>query len=376
MKKNIKPQKPTLCTNCKGSKFCKTCEKCTNCYCRCRPCPTCTKLTPDYQWCRVCGVCRGCCECRKSPKFVPDQKLRILSGGRFLSNFPRTLGIELEIGDWKTLQAGIPIPNLHYITTHDWSVKPSETEMVISPMIGDAFVRGMLGLSRMVVANQCDLNTTCALHVHVGAKDLSHWELRRLLEIYVRIEKDIYKYLIAPHRSSQTEIHYCQMLTVPHITVGCARCERYDQQYPGQRVQPEPIDTTLRRMSSARSQGDIKLCLLRMLYGVENASTDYYNTVYTRKGGKYEYARYFGLNLHSFEHRKTVEWRMKEATSDPWDMVCWPLWCGWATHAATRLTDEQARSVTDLRSFTKSIMPGFVAEWVDRKIAAVEGKKK
>ena len=354
-----------------GLQFCSVCKNCLRCLCDCVVCRECERryLAEGKNLCPRCQICRRCCTCRKAPAFTPAYKLGVIEGKRYLSRLPRTVGVEMEIGEWKGLKP--PIPNLHFTVAHDWSVKPSEKEMVISPMRGDAVIRGMLSLSREMHKHQCEVNQTCALHVHVGAEDYSAWEIRRLLEVYRKLEPDIYRYLIAPHRHQLPEaLHYCQMMTQLHLT--CKRCERYDQQFPNQRIPPEHIDTTLARMSMATTTGDIKLCLIRMLYGLENPAS-HPEDVHIRKGGKYEWSRYFGLNLHSWQHRLTIEWRMKEATTDAVEMVCWPLWCGWVVHAVTQMNDIQARNPAMSVSYiTERYMPPILREWVKKKIDQIQ----
>lgn len=357
-----------ICRNCREDHPCSTCKKCLECSCRCFTCKRCSRRFPEpYRYCSKCFVCRGCCHCRKAPAYLPHESLRILEGSGYLSRLPRTLGVEVEIGEWKRMSLTQSIPHLRFSATHDWSVKPSETEMVLAPMRKDAFLRGMLSLSKELIRCGCVLNHTCAMHVHVGGEDLSYWEIRRLLEVYTHLESDIYSHLIAPHRHTLPEaVHYCQMMTQPH-TGPCQRCSRYDTQYPNQRVAPEPITIVLARMWRARSTSDLKLCLIRMLYGIENPSSSP-DTLHSRKGGKYEWSRYFGLNLHSWQHRLTVEWRMKEATSDPMEMVCWPLWCGWVVHAITRMSDAEARSPEmSVRYLTDRYMPPLLREWITLK---------
>lgn len=360
MKKSPKP-------SCGCEKPCPTCGDCQRCYCSCQTCLTCSRRVPARKFCERCRTCTrpACCECRNAPRFTPDRNLNIISGRGLINRLPRALGVELEIGDWRTLAPTAQIPHINFTATHDWSVKPSEQEMVLVPMRHDAFIRGMLSLSKEVYRAGCVVNETCALHVHVEGKDLSQWDLRRLLSTYERLEPQIYSHLIAPHRLGTEAIHYCQMMTTPHKGP-CSRCERYDAQYPGQRILPEKLSRTLSRMWQARSTGDLKLCLLRMLYGIEDPS-NIPTEVNARKGGRYEFCRYFGLNLHSWNYRLTVEWRMKEATLDPTEMVCWPLWCGWLTHISTRMSDAESRSDLTVRSVTDKYMPKFLQEWIRSK---------
>ena len=370
-----------FCSRCAVTEsHCDNCSRCKGCQgCNCRRCTNgCNRwfiIANQHSYCERCHVCRRCCRCRNSPKYTPDYRLGIseiitkggTKGRSVVTGLPRTLGMELEIGDWKNLSrdgGNNRIPGISYITTHDWSVKPSEMEMVISPLRGDAVIRGMLELSRAGTTAGIVLNESCALHVHVGGKDLSYFEIRRLLEVYSRLEREIYSHLIAPHRTQNPSIHYCQMMTGPHVVAGCERCRRYDQQYPEQRVIPEPLSSVLSRMWMATTTEDLKLCLLRMLYGIENPS-HIPDVVRTRKGGHYEFCRYFGLNLHSWMHRLTVEFRMKEATVDPIELVMWPLWCGWFVHAITRMSDADARNPQlSVRSFTDRWMPKYLGEYI------------
>lgn len=347
---------------------CRVCKKCPSCSCGCWTCEVCRNLKGAKIRCKYCGVCKKCCECRNAPAAARESKLGIISLRPTLSQLPRTIGVELEIADWKSLpiRDTKTIPGITYSNSHDWSVKPSETEMVLAPLRGDAIPRGMLALSQAATAAKCVFNESCALHVHVGGKDLSYWEIRRLLEVYQRVEPEIYSKLIAPHRSKLPSIHYCQRMTVPHHSTDCDRCKRYDQQYPGNRYNPEPLGQVLARMRLARSTEDLKICLLRMLYGVENPS-NIPTLVSTKKGGHWEFCRYYGLNLHSWLHRHTVEWRMKEATVDPMEMVMWPLWCGWMVHAVTRMSDADSRSDRmSVRYVTERYMPKYFGVWLDK----------
>lgn len=292
-------------------------------------------------------------------------KLGVVRESFRVNTLPRTIGVEQEIGDWKTIKR-YPFHTLTFTEAHDGSVKPSGMEMVVAPMVGDRLVRGMVDLARGMYVSGAIVNDTCALHVHVGAEDFSYWDLRRLLWLYQGMEGEIYRYLVAPHRRENPEVtHYCQMLTGEHPV--CRKCQRYEELYPNQLVEPEPIDVVLARMDQARSTSDLKTCFLRMLYHIEDPSIDPRNNQ-TRKGGRYEYARYFGLNLHSWFYRGTVEWRMKEATGDVEEVVLWPLWCGWVTHAATMVSEAEARKGLGIVEITKRYMPRFLYEWVKGRV--------
>lgn len=305
------------------------------------------------------------------PKFVPPAKLGIIGKRGLINPLPRPLGTELEIGDWGSLE-GRRFEHLRYTKGYDWSVKPSEHEMVISPLVGDAFIEGMLELAEELFDSGATVNDTCALHVHVGATDFGYWDIRRLLEVYSRIEPDVYRYLVAPYRSAKPEcVHYCQLLTVPHDT--CPRCERYDEQHPGARQPLEPLSRVLARMALAKDTSDLKVALFRMLYNIDDPSTAPRDLQH-RKGGKYEWCRYRGLNLHSWLHRGTVEWRMKEAVTDVSELVFYPLFCGYVVHAITAMSDTEARSDRmNMLYLAERYMPKYLAAWVRTKMGLSTG---
>lgn len=358
---------------------CTTCHRCDQCRCSCRVCGTCGTRTPTTstsRWCKRCNCCRRCDRCRKMPHFSPPTAYIGTRSSKFINTLPRALGIELEIGEWGRL-ADYSMHYATYTTAHDWSVKPSEREMVLHPLAGDNFLRAMCELSIGLVKSHAKVNNTCALHVHVSGGDLSYWELRRILRVYSKIEAEIYDYLILPHRRDVPSVtHYCQMMTRQHVT--CERCQRFDEQYPRQRRPLPNLFDVLAEMDTAKSNSELKAHFLKMLYnlpmpGQPNPAvkdpTRMATLLNTRKGGRYEWARYVGLNLHAWLYRGTIEWRMKEATTTIDDLICWPLWCGWFVEAAAQMTEKDSTRWWNLVEFTDKHMPRFVTEWVSNKIS-------
>lgn len=304
---------------------------------------------------------------------MPNFSVPTLAPTKFLVNsMPRTLGMELELSEWGKLRSE-SFRHFRYESTHDWSVKPSEQEMVIAPLRGDQFLRAMLELGEALYRTGAKVNTTCAYHVHVDGSDLSYWELRKILRVYERLEGEIYDHLILPHRRDvPTVTHYCQMLTREHQT--CDRCRRFDQQYPGTRQPLIPLSHTIERMNCARTTGDLKAEVIRMLYGMTSMEgRDRASQLQVRKGGRYEWCRYVGLNLHAWMYRGTIEWRMKEGTTSTEDLLTWPLWCGWFVEACSRMKDKVSREEQfSLVGFTERYMPRWITDWVERKVAEKE----
>jgi len=380
-------KKPLRCRNCVrklanglreesevGAVACGICKRCANCGCYCVQCSTCHRTVPQYhtQYCDHCRTCKKHCECRRMPYFV---RTKLAPNERFHINpMPRTLGLELELSDWGKLRDEASFKNFTYSRAHDWSVRPSEYEMVIAPLRGDQFLRAMFELAERLYRAKAKVNTSCAFHVHVGGSDLSYWNLRNILRIYECLEDEIYDHLILPHRRNDPVVtHYCQMLTRTHAV--CPRCQRFDRQYPGQRRPLVPLRDTLERMNGVSSTTELKSEFIRMLYGLnthgvpEIRRKDVASQLQTRKGGRYEWCRYVGLNLHAWMYRGTLEFRMKEGTTNFEDLIAWPLWCGWFVEAAASMPERRTRnSSMGLLQFTAEFMPSWITEWVDRKI--------
>lgn len=286
-----------------------------------------------------------------------------------INTLPRTIGLELELSNWGRLATDKPFRELTYDPAHDWSVSPSGQEMVISPLSGDQYLRAIHELAEQLYVTGAKVNDSCAYHVHIGGSDLSYWDLRKILQVYESLEGEIYDHLILPHRRDVPEVnHYCQMLTRQHSS--CRRCDRFDRQFRGARVPMEPLGNILERMRAVRTTRELKAELFRMLYGMGNLNRkDAGRQLQTRKGGRYEWCRYVGLNLHAWMYRGTVEFRMKEASVDFQDLAAWPLWCGWFIEAATKLPER--RTLCDrfgLLQFTEEFMPRWITDWVDKKM--------
>lgn len=372
--------KPTkTCRHCKGRvETCAECHRCEPCRCICTKCQKCRTKVPQVpgRYCMHCKLCKACDACRKRPHFSDDRNWPgIVGAPQRINTLGRSLGIELELGEWGSLE-NASLAYAPYTVAHDWSVKPSEREMVLHPLQGDRFLQGMFELSVNLAKHRAVVNDTCALHVHVGGGELSYWQLRRLLRMYAKLEGEIYDYLILPHRrDAPTVTHYCQMMTKRHLD--CDRCVRFDQQYPGARRPLEDLQMILRRMDRTTTTSELKAEFLRMLYNLtttpDRADRAHRpaeaNHLQQRKGGRYEWCRYVGLNLHAWLYRGTVEWRMKEGTTAIDELICWPLWCGWFVETVANMSEKESKRYWNLTEFTERYMPRFLTEWIVRKIA-------
>ena len=100
---------------------------------------------------------------------------------------------------------------------------------------------------------------------------------------------------------------------------------------------------------------------------------------------KYEKCRYFGLNLHTWFERGTVEYRHHEGTIAWTKLLYWALFCGWFTEIASALTDAQVQACTTVDQLLHGEwstgtgvlrMPSDVAAWVIETLEERNGAKK
>jgi Putative amidoligase enzyme len=355
---------------------CVRCGFCTTCQCHCKKCRNCTTpkdwraakytLHPSRFFCPICGMCRKenfqsdpAYQCRCRGKRL---KYRETLKGVFTRNeLPRGLGLELEfckLGDFE--RSNVALPNFQI--AHDGSVNGDGMELVLAPLIGDNYLTSVLALGKALIEVGAKVDESCGFHVHVGAdgKEWGPYELRRMIQLYANVEKDIYG-LCAPGRGER--------MFREHAI--CAPFKMKAPWYKGLWAQHTPQE--LRKYILQWLYGDRlrKGKVIREVgrrYGPEG---EWINAP-DLKNQKYDPSRYMGLNLHSWMLRETIEWRHHEGTLDLERLVYWPLLCGWITELASALKDAEVRQVVGLRELVSGVwirpfkfvsVPGAVREW-------------
>lgn len=351
---------------------CFECRRCTHCGCICRKCVSCnSKHHPKY-FCRICKYCKRFnsahpelqCHCRKAPNFISQVPT---GGGFFINNLHRHLGLEIECSYIGSGNGRVSLPPyVQYEWVHDGSITSGGMEMVVMPLAGDNFIRGIWSIAEELDKYGYKADATCGLHVHVEAKDFDAWAMRRLILLYHHFEELFYA-LVKPGRDE-------------------ARIVRGETKYYAKRWDPpQQFYDSLR---SRRESHDIRMAIMKWLYGSRSTQhmlsrglnlgrkPELYNAwcdVPEIRRHKYEKARYFGLNLHTWFQRQTVEFRHHEGTVDGMKLQWWPLFCGWFVEIASSLRDdevEKIRTVHDLiegkwqRLYKNVEIPSAVGEWV------------
>ena len=338
---------------------CTRCKQCTYCGCRCYTCKECSKehgktiFHARDSRCQLCGKCRQVCRCRKAPKNI----LLTPPLGVFKENkLQRFLGLEIElypVGDFY----GLRWPKwVKFELVRDGSVTHGGQEMVVYPMIGDQFLSGVSAIHKNLTLRKCGVDETCGFHVHVQGQDYGAFELRRLIWLYTKLEKEIFSTFCTPER------------------IGSRFCKPYlmDEEW-------------FKRLWGFQTSAEIRDFLIRWLY----SETLRPRTRYTEDGQiqeiggfrnlseirnhKYEACRYHGLNLHTWFQRQTLEFRQHQGTLDKERLTYWPLFCGWFVELCGALQDSEIRQISTLRELIWGSwkrpyrileMPKNLREWV------------
>ena len=388
----------TTCVNCKADgKIRRRCVNCKRCLyhlgCNCPECYFCKKRVAPSAICKKCGSCtehhteparllqefplRACkliqnctkghqvCLCGMCTKC--NQKCSCAT--YILNPLPCSIGVELELANWggfNKIQAGTK--NVSYHFEHDGSVSSGQ-ELVTEPMKGDQFIYGMTDIIKGLIEYSCKADKTCGYHVHVDALQYSALDLRRVMIGFWSIQNQLWGSLISKARATNI---YCP---------------------------PVPLSLEqILELSQLSTAGETNKWFYRYLYQLETDTSSCVNAAerleqqhYIRdklaqlKAHKYENAaRRQAINFHSWMMRGTIEFRLKEGTTDPEDLLCWPLWAGWFVYKLGLMEDKEVFSWIKkpptleeltgrlaLKGFGPS-MPQSIVDWVTKKMLVAE----
>ena len=175
---------------------------------------------------------------------------------------------------------------------------------VVSPILTYEDIEDLQEIVRKLRANHAFANSSCGIHIHVGAERFTPQTLRNIVNIIASKEDILYRALnIDPSR-----VTYCK------------------------KTNTKLIETINRRKPTTMAQ------LADIWY-----AEDPYN-----RTGHYNSTRYHGLNLHATFTKGTVEFRLFNSTTHAGEIKAYIQFCLAVTHQA--LTQKKAsarRTVTD-----------------------------
>jgi hypothetical protein len=357
---------------------CPTCAACMeHGACNCLICKICKKQNARSNYCPRCGRCNEhhLMVIPAGRSFYFRDRCSLASGNESYHANPlrRSLGLEIELGVWNGMLEDRPA-NTTFV--HDGSVTPSGMELVVSPAIGDEFLLRTNEVITKIQQHACKANESCGYHVHVDAAGDPMVTLRRVFVGFRLLQDQIFGGLVDPRRSgpSKNGNIYSAPLTTTY----------------------EELQRLLSLKTSSRSGESVTKWFHTYLYSVNYEGWDNFDRptqlrlmaevrdrVRRAAAHKYENAaRRQAINFHSWFMRGTIEFRLKEGTTDPVEILSWPLFCGWFVEklAATsetellRWLDAPPKLMNLLDSWVSPslpvpAMPRGIAEWAQGKLA-------
>lgn len=282
--------------------MCSTCGACPSC-CSARACDHCDQLYHPGDRCDVCDACNDCCDPDRHPTvefFSQPPTFHVANRLQRKSNTStRLIATEIEVASLQSGGSSVSsaVKRWGGSIVRDGSLPDGGFEINTSPASGDLWVAQVREICHALNDGDADVNSACGLHVHIDARDLGYYGIRRLILAYSALEPLLFQ-MVPParRRSSYCEPcadHYMQHALVPYVG---------------------PYKAA-------------KSAVAKAVYGTSN----------TRKvrDDKYNSARYSALNLHSWFYRGTVECRLFTGSTDARKITAWGmLWASIVDHAA------------------------------------------
>jgi len=347
------------------------CETCGGIDCTCVKCSVCKKRVRRRDSCLRCYQCRSHHFVYNTKDF-PHRKCCYMSeiddATYELNPLRRHLGVEVELEDFGYRLQRYPdgYVALDYTMVHDGSVVGSAMELVTNKMIGDRYMVAMAELIRDIKGGGGKANSSCGYHCHVDAADFGMDEIRRAIVLFKTIQMSLYGSLVDRSRAGSHGMQYSA-----------------------------PLKCDTRLLMAMDTKGEFSNWLHSWLYQATIPSRDSYDddTLYKQalrdidaafkkyKSTKYmNHARRMALNFHSWMMRGTLEFRLKEGTTDPKDLLFWPLWCGWFVELCKQMSNSEVNSIIaipkyDLLTLAERQvavgMPKAVQQWVTERVAGL-----
>lgn len=276
-----------------------------------------------------------------------------------INSLPRTLGLEIEVSYLGATQIQVP-SYVHYSWEHDGSITAGGQELVLGRLVGDDFIRGITALAGQFARYDFKTDQSCGLHVHVGVDDWGAPQLKKLVLLYSKFE-DLFYQLVAKGRDGWREHrgerkYYAKRWTNGLFPKGWM--DKFEDLNEPSKIRRAIVEALYRGNISPHISNNRASTIHGKAKTIFNGGHSYsvwpmelsdkyrtrahgYQSMRTLAAHKYEACRYYGLNLHTYFQRHTVEYRHHEGTVALDKLLYWPLWCGWFTELASVLTETE-----------------------------------
>ncbi len=330
-----------LCTKCGSKKAhdnkCKHCKNCTDC-CSCVICNSCgTECSANA--CRQCAACDTCCRCLQpttrgihfglgTELFFHEPSIKQVSKNKS----KRFISAEIEVaGARKNI-------NLINDVVYKWKgniVQDASLnhttgfEINTAPAGGDLFLDQINDICGVIKESKGVIDKQCGLHVHIDARDMKYFDIRRLIKYYSIIEPVLFGMVPASRRASK----YC----IPCGDQYVVNIERFGFEKKRFSFFKKKDAVKKRKTSSSAA---LKQSIIYSVYGnipdksFEKKRTDKYGTF-----------RYNALNLHSWFFRGTIECRLFPGSVDAIEITNWGMMWACILDYVSKATDKDIEAL-------------------------------
>lgn len=336
------------CSKCmvvQNVQYCLLCNACDAC-CTCTLCRSCMRIS-NAKMCTMCGYCPACCNGQHQgilflkamvdlDRYVPtDKQLKNNPSPRLLSAEVETCGY--NAGKVKPLNEMLIKWNCSVV--HDGSLPDGGFEINTHPAGGDIWMNLCTELYTSMSHARVHFNHAAGCHIHVDARDLGYIQVANLLKMYYYAEFGLYRLVAKERRDNRF----------------CAMCGT------GYKVALDRVSKALAKAQDDTTRATIyRQAILNELYKTKAnlnkvVPKHFVASIRANKGNG---PRYRGLNLHSWIHRGTIEFRFPGHQPSAYDLQM--LGCMLAN-----LLDLSKRSEDAIEEIIAPVVKAAKTNWPD-----------
>lgn len=331
-----------------GEGICHACNRCgsnTGCNaCDCCFCDDCGDYVPASLYDEARDCCHSCAENRwqrsvtfrnpRTPTFHAADKSQ-----RRINKSARFAALEIEVAQASPGSAIDAIARKWNASiVEDGSLPSTGFEINTAPAAGDVLLDQISDWAESLRTQNASADRSCGLHVHVDARDFSHYDIRHLILLYELIEPALFSMVPTWRRHSS----YC---------------------YPCGTLYGNAV-------RNGRVPKLNKKLLVNGIYGTGTSDRQVQRAIQEAKYSKYASERYHALNIHSWFYRGTVELRLPAGTVNKTALRSWALLMVALVDKANVITEHELAEFTKLvsRDVLFAITPTEIHGWINRRL--------
>jgi Putative amidoligase enzyme len=349
------------------------CLECYNCkeHCRCPKCLVCGVKGGSCNWCKQCKVCcaSDTSECSFAvankgrsyaddplPQSDPELRFHVPANrlGYKINSSPRIVGIEIETNNYSNMGK---LRSL-YEATQKWGIAvkddgsigdfPEGMEFNLAPAAGDKVVEQVTDICNGIQKGGSRPNEKCGIHVHVDARDVRADDLKRVIDVYIKVERALFN-LCHPRRANGDYSQICSNSLTRYGKTGKeVRLKLTQEFFNSQRIKRD-----VQHLKGEEKHERLKDLASRYVSSRDEGEASVYRH------------RYRALNLISYFIRRTIEFRHFHGSVDPVEIYNWASVVSHVIDSAVRMSHRQVEELpTNSRKALLAILPPHMHEWV------------